>query len=506
MNHQGLRESNLTQILKFRKPRASEVYLYSVSLLGLVAVIWGLVLIPTYTPLFNFFLLALLAAASQFATTSVPISKKAGITFEVGTAVALAAIPFYGSAAAAAIVAFSSLSIWLAKAHDEITWKKSWRQLAFNTGMWSIAIYVAGSVFVFLESIVGNSLFVSQVILWFSVAVINTLVNFWLLVGMLRLQHGPQVKPFALWQENRWAATIDILVKSIGGGFLAFTNGQYDTVGILVFFLPILLSAYAFRLYVQQMQGHMDNLEEIITQRTEALSSLMQEKDAFLAVLSHDMKTPLTTIGMYAEMLVQYPNLIQNKPEIANILKTNQQALTQMVHNILDLEKLQVAGSLQIEPEPFDLVQTLESVTDLVKIQAERKSIEIVQAFSLSCLPILADPHQITRVFQNLLSNAIKYSAKNSCVTLSVQHDIESVCITVKDTGYGIPEEELPFIFDRFRRVEKHTRIAAGTGIGLAIVKAIVEAHSGEVLVHSVEGEGSEFSVMLPLEVERIPV
>ncbi|GJM41767.1 MAG: hypothetical protein DHS20C20_20490 [Ardenticatenaceae bacterium] len=471
-----------------------------VSLLGLAAVFWGLVLLPTHTQILNFILLALLAAASQFATTSVPISKKAGITFEVGTAVAMAAIPFYGSAAAAVIVAFSSLSIWLAKSHNEVTWKKSWRQLSFNTGMWSIAIFVAGEIFIYLEGFFGDYLFLSQAILWIIAAVINTLVNFWLLVIMIRLQHGSQVKPLELWKENSWAATIDILVKGGGGAFLAFAIGSYNSTGIVVFFLPILLSAYAFRLYVRQMQGHMDNLEEMIAERTKELSELMREKDAYLAVLSHDMKTPLTTIGMYSEMLVQFPDLIQKKPEVAKIMRTNQQALTEMVHNILDLEKLQVGGSFKLDIETFDLIPALETVIDLVSIQADRKSIVINQNYSTPSLPITADKQQVKRVFQNLLSNAIKYSAKESEVALDMQLNGKSVSLSVIDTGYGIPDDELPYIFDHYRRVEKYARIAAGTGIGLAIVKAIVETHGGEISVRSVEGEGSEFSVTLPLE------
>jgi signal transduction histidine kinase len=491
-------------MIKFQKPKAPDIYLFMVSLLGLAAVAWGLILFPTYTPKTTFILLALLAAAAQFATTSVPVSQKAGITFEVGTAVALAAIPFFGPAAAATIVALSSLSIWLVKSHHAVTWKKSWRQLNFNTGMWSIAIFVAGEIFILLDNFLGHY-FLGQMFIWVMVAFLNTQLNFWLLVMMLRLQHGRQVKPGVLWKENRWATTIDVLVKSCGGAFLAFATAQYDWVGIIVFFLPVLLSAYAFRLYVRQMQGQMDNMEEMITERTQELSDLMREKDGFLAVLSHDMKTPLTTIGMYAEMMIQYPDLLQKKPHIAEVLRNSQKALTEMVNNILDLEKLQVGGTLKTESEMFDLITTLEYLTDFVSVQAEKKSIEVVHNFATSSLPILGDQQQIQRVFQNLLSNALKYSPDGSLVSLEVALVEDSVHILVKDNGYGIPEADLPFIFERFRRVEKHERIANGTGMGLAIVKAIVEAHGGYITATSEEGVGSAFLVSLPLELVGIP-
>ena len=245
--------------------KATDIYLYAVSGLGVAFVVWGLALFPTYSPKSIFLLLAIFAAVAQFATTSVPVSETAGITFEVGTAVAMAAIPFFGPAAAAAIVAFSSLSIWMAKSRNEVTWKKSWRQLSFNTGMWSIAIFGAGEFYTYLNGYLYDSHLIVQMLLWAVTAMVNTQLNFWLLVVMLRLQHGPQVKPLKLWQENSWATLIDFLIKNIGGGFLIFATKTYGWIAIAAFFLPILLSAIAFRLYVRQMQNHMNNLESIIT-------------------------------------------------------------------------------------------------------------------------------------------------------------------------------------------------------------------------------------------------
>lgn len=486
--------------------KATDLYLYAVSGLGLAFVAWGLVLFPTYAPKSIFLLLAIFAAVAQLATTSVPVSDSAGITFEVGTAVAMAAIPFFGPAAAAAIVAWSSLSIWVAKSRHEVTWKKSWRQLSFNTGMWSIAIFGAGEFYAYLNSYLANSHIVVQMLVWAATALVNTQLNFWLLIFMLRLQHGHQVKPFKLWQENSWATLIDFLVKTIGGGFLIFATQTYGWIAIAAFFLPILLSAIAFRLYVQQMQNHMDNLETLIADRTRELSDLMREKDAFLAVLSHDMKTPLTTIGLYADLLIQFPNIIQKKPHIAEILQSNQRVLTNMVNDILDLEKLQIDDTLHLEKEPFDLISALEFVIESMSIQAEKKGIEVRQKFNTNAACITGDSQQIQRAVQNLLSNAIKYTPENGQVVIEVHQAKTAVTILVKDTGYGIPSEDLPFVFDRFRRVKKHEQMAVGTGLGLAIVKAIVEAHDGQITVTSQEGQGSQFLVTLPLQLAAVPV
>lgn len=506
MNYQGFRKSDLSRLATFLKLNASDIYLIVVGLSGLTAVFWGVILLPTYIPIGNFVLLVLLAIAAQFATTSVPISKNSGITFEVGTAVSAATIPLFGPAAAALTVAFSSVAIWLFKPKDQTTWKKSSRQLFFNTGMWSVVLYVAGLVYEQMVAQFATTVFLRNFIPWLVVGIVIDQLNIWLLLIMVKLQQGPKMNLLKAWQSNLWASGINIAIISAGGGLLAYSATNFGRVGLLMFFLPVLLSAYAFRLYVRQMQEHMNNLEEIIAERTQELSAFMREKDAFLAVLSHDMKTPLTTIGMYAEMLMQYPSLMQKKPEVANILRTNQQALTEMVENILDLEKLQVGGSLMLDIAPFDLVAVLENLTDIVWIQAERKSIEISQDFEVSSLFISGDQYQIKRLFQNLLSNAIKYSANGTHIRLRLWSNENWVHICVKDNGYGIPEAEVPYIFDRFRRVDKHMRLAAGTGIGLAVVKAIVETHRGQVSVTSQEGVGSEFMITLPLTPEKAPL
>jgi signal transduction histidine kinase len=500
MIRQERREGHLINIAEFRKIKSSDVYLVVVSLLGLMFVAQGLALFPSYTPKLNFILLAILAAAAQIATTSVPVSDKAGITFEVGTAVAMASIPFFGPAAAAAIVAFSNLAIWLIKSHDKITWKKSWRQLGFNTGMCSIAMFAAGSAFVAFEKLMPvNNLLLMQILLWILAAFLNTQLNLWLLIIMLRLQHGTQINPLSLWRENHWAAALDILVKSAGGGFLAFATQQYDWTGIVVFFLPIVLSAFAFRLYVSQMQEHMNKLENIITERTQELSELMQEKDAFLAVLTHDMKTPLTTIGLYADILVNKPEIVLKKPHMAQVIRRSQQALTDIVNNILDLENLEVTGELQLDIAPFDLIPALDYLIVALSPQAERKKITVDQKFALPTLMLPGDEEQISRVFQNLLSNAIKYTPEGGHICIEAMVEEGQGVVHVRDTGYGIPANELSSIFERFRRIAKHEKVAVGTGLGLAIVKAIVEAHSGHISVTSQEDVGSTFSVALPL-------
>ncbi|KAA3662642.1 MAG: sensor histidine kinase [Chloroflexi bacterium] len=212
------------------------------------------------------------------------------------------------------------------------------------------------------------------------------------------------------------------------------------------------------------------------------------------------MKTPLTSIGIYGELIQKHPELITKKPHMATIITQSQETLLDIVNNILDLEKLSVDGSLPMDLEDFDLVPIVERMVETLRPQAMQK--EICLTAHLNPLPIIfnADRHQIERIIQNLISNAVKYTPQKGEVNVTLRHAEALITIEVADTGYGIPEEELPHVFDRFRRVDKHRNKAAGTGLGLAITQQLVQAHGGEVTVASTEGEGTTFTIQFPLQ------
>ncbi|WP_420644915.1 sensor histidine kinase [Candidatus Leptofilum sp.] len=472
-------------------------YLTIVSVAGLSIVFFGLIQFPLYEQPLNLLLLILLAAVAEIAATFMTVGDEQ-IAFEVGTAIGLGAVPFYGPLAASIVVTSSGLAFWLYKNKNKPASERSWTQLTFNIGMHSIAILIAGNIFLAIEGINNLSIFRSS-LAWLCAAVAYDQINFWLLVIMLRMIHGAKFQPKSFWLENRWAMVVNLSVLIIGGVLLASAISRFQSIGIIIFFFPILLSSLSFRLYVRKIQTYMENLEGMVAERTQELSEVMREKDAFLAVLTHDMKTPLTTIGLYAEMLIKWPDIATKKPHISQIIRNNQQALTEIVNNILDLENLQVGGTLKLEFEPFNLINSLQYLLESISVQAEKKEITLGHHFGAASIMLSGDEEQLKRVFQNLLSNAIKYTPEGGQVCLEAAVDEKQVMVHVRDTGYGIPTEEIPYIFDRFRRVEKHEKKAVGTGLGLAIVKAIVEAHDGQITVTSEEEKGSQFTVTLPL-------
>lgn len=474
-------------------------YLVFICLVGAVLFIWSIFQSIGFQEKFNFLLFILLGSVAQAAATTATIKSKTSVTYAISPAVSLATVPFYGPAAAVLVDTITTFSLWLIKPADSINWKKSLSQLAFNIGMSTISMLIGGHVYLFTAGILGTDVWFGPVIPWLLAAIVSDQINLLLLTVMLRLQYGKEFRIFTVWKENAWAIPIGILITSVGGGFLAFSFQHLGWIGISIFFLPLLLSAYAFRLYVSQMQAHMDNLENIVAERTDALKKIMQEKDEFLAVLSHDMKSPLTTIHLYANMIKEYPQIIEKKPHMLDTVLHSQEALTDIVNNILDLEKLKVAGQVPVEKETFNYVSTAQNAIELVQAQAENKAITLQSIGFDKRIFVHADRHHMERILNNLLSNAIKYTPAKGTVRLILDTHENQLRVQVQDSGYGIPEEELPYVFDRFHRVSSHQKLAAGTGLGLAITKALVEAHEGSIDVKSENGQGSCFTAYLPI-------
>ena len=474
-------------------------YLYTVGFTGLFLAATSLLRLPDGADGLNLLLLLLLAVTASVTTTSVP-----ELTFEIGSAVSAAAFPLYGPLAAAFIAAAAAGAAWIAQGRRTF-WRQSWEQLLFNVGMQSVAVFIAGF---FFTRVVGDLDSASPLLIvgvWLISTVIFDQLNFWLLMGIIRFKEGGAFRALPVWRENRWAMSINIALIAFGGGLLSYAARQFGWSGIAIFFLPVALSAYAFRLYVSKMQKHMNNLENIVAARTRELKELMREKDAFLAVLTHDMKTPLTSIGLYAHLISKHPELLVQKPHMSEVILRSQQTLLNIVNNILDLEKLQAGGEMPMNIEHLDLLPLIEGTVETLRGLAVEKHLDLRVETGLDPLLTHADRQQIERVLANLISNAIKYTPDEGRVLVEATHDEEKIIVAVRDTGYGIPEAELPYVFDRYRRVDKHKMKAAGTGLGLAIAKAIVEAHGGTLRVASSEGEGSTFSFALPLQPQPDP-
>ncbi len=247
--------------------------------------------------------------------------------------------------------------------------------------------------------------------------------------------------------------------------------------------------------------------------QAEKLTELDHMKSRFFANLSHEFRTPLTLIlGPVEQALQETPEgKARSRLRLAH---TNAQRLLGLINQLLDLSKLE-SGKMQLRAAEGDLVAFLQNLAVAFAPLAERKRIALRFASTEKKLLVYFDRDKAEKIFNNLLSNAIKFTPEGGEV--SVQLSVNSnqlplntdhwslitdhwILVTIKDTGIGIPADKLPHVFDRFYQVDASpTREYEGTGIGLALVKELVELHRGEVSVTSAEGKGSTFTVRLPL-------
>ena len=479
-----------------RKPYIQ--FLLLISIMGLVLIVWSIFQFQHYASYLTFFLLISLAIVGQTVTTSATVSEKAAITYQVTPAIALASVPVYGPSASILLETVAALSLWIVKSPEKGVWSKSWKQLAFNTGMNAIAMYLAGSIYVWTQSWLGTGTIAGATVPWLVAAITNDQVNLWILVGIIYLQHDRTISPVTIWRQNLWAVPISVLLMTFGGGLLAYAGEAFGWMGIAIFFLPIVFSAYAFRLYIRKAQAHMAMLEKMVDERTAELATSVRRKDALIAVLTHDMITPLSSTQLYAELIKDNPRIALENPGLIDFMLHSQNTLLNLVKNILDIERLQNDGSLPLQKEEFDLTQLIKYTVGMVNALAQEKAITLTFQPEQDPMPISADRQQLERVLLNLLTNAVKYTPHDGSVHVSNRKNNGQIIIEVQDSGYGIPAEEIDTVFDRFNQVIQNQGNITGTGLGLAISKALIENHNGHISVDSEMGKGSLFTIQLP--------
>jgi PAS domain S-box-containing protein len=230
-----------------------------------------------------------------------------------------------------------------------------------------------------------------------------------------------------------------------------------------------------------------------------------RSKDDFLAMVSHELRSPLTAILGYNRMLRGKPGDLVLLKTSCDIIERNARLQLQLIEDLLDTARI-VSGKLWLEIEQIDISTVLADALDVVRPAAEAKDIELSTKLSIKQEMINGDAARLRQVVWNLLSNAIKFTPEGGFVELRAEQSGERIRIIVSDTGKGIVPEFLPYIFDRFRQADgSSSRRHGGLGLGLALVKHLVELHGGEITAASEgAGRGSIFTVTLPLAMQGV--
>ncbi len=226
-------------------------------------------------------------------------------------------------------------------------------------------------------------------------------------------------------------------------------------------------------------------------------------KDDFLGLVSHELRTPLNAMLGWVRLLKKSPDDDEIFEKAVDAIERSAQVQTKFVEDLLDVTRI-VSGTLKLEKRKFPLALIVESAVNGMRPVADSKPVELVVNIDKATGIANADQERIVQIVNNLVSNAIKFTPEGGRVTLSLCRNGDNAELTIEDTGQGISADFLPHVFERYRQAENAvTTRKGGLGLGLAIVRSIVEMHGGSVSAESEgEGTGAKFTVLLPLTEE----
>jgi signal transduction histidine kinase len=335
----------------------------------------------------------------------------------------------------------------------------------------------------------------------------------WLFVAIEAVRSGIATEALVFAEQQRVQSLQEAVADYTGA--LLFVLIQAGVVGVIV---AVLLAGFISRTIARPLQSvaqaaagmatgnyaervpitgpqEVRAVAEAFNHMSEQVQGAQQIQQDFLANVSHDLKTPLTSIQGYSQAIMD--GAAKDPVSAARIIHEEAGRLNRMVVGLTDLARLQ-SGRLAMQWSPLDIGSLTEAIAERLAIVAQEKGVQL-QVQTQRLPEIVGDGDRLAQVLTNLISNAIKFTSAGGQVRVRTAVSAGGVIVSVQDDGIGIPEKDLARIFERFYQVDKARGPQRGTGLGLAIVAEIVQAHGGRISAESAgEGKGSTFTVWLP--------
>jgi signal transduction histidine kinase/CheY-like chemotaxis protein len=281
-------------------------------------------------------------------------------------------------------------------------------------------------------------------------------------------------------------------------------NEAHEIIQVIINFIDISESKHT----QEELQRYREHLEDTVHERTEELrlardaaEAANKAKSVFLANMSHELRTPLNAILGFSQLMRRDSDLSSSQRQTLDVINSSGEHLLKLINDVLKIAKIE-AGKLQLEITPFDLYALVREVTEMMRLRAQQKGVQLELNQSPE-LPryIKGDEARLRQILVNLVSNAVKFTEKGSItIHLGVKDDVQRLLlIEVEDSGTGISEAEQQLLFKPFEQLSASTS-RGGTGLGLAIVRQFVQLMGGSITVESTPGKGSLFSVAFPLQ------
>jgi two-component system phosphate regulon sensor histidine kinase PhoR len=223
-------------------------------------------------------------------------------------------------------------------------------------------------------------------------------------------------------------------------------------------------------------------------------------KSDMISLMSHELRTPLTSINGFAELLVSDDKIPEESREFLQIISNESQRMSKMIDTFLTVAQLERGDKQEVTKIALRLDEVVGETINVMQTVAKKKRIRLAEQSSGAIPPVSADKSLITQALTNLIDNAVRYSPERTTVMVSTVLEAETVRVVVEDRGYGIPQDSLDRIWEKFYRVARdgQEKDEESTGLGLSFVKKVIEQHGGSVSVESEVGRGSKFSLALP--------
>lgn len=297
------------------------------------------------------------------------------------------------------------------------------------------------------------------------------------------------------------------ITKESVGGFDEFfarlgtdiNMGQFLYLGKETTELSIDYADRHFMVYLAPLEseGRVTGVVSVFQDYTKQ-QKLENARREFVANVSHELRTPITVIKSYAETLMDYREHDETEKSFFEVIDTETDRMTRLIADLLALSRLD--NGSEMKSEPFSVGALLLSASRRMNVEAKKRNQTIEECVDEFMPEVTGDRDRIDQVIVNIIGNALKYTPDGGKITVRGYCENDEVKFEVKDNGIGIPEKDIPHIFERFYRVDKaRSRSAGGTGLGLAIAKEIVDSHGGNISIKSVEGEGTCVTVTLPV-------
>jgi signal transduction histidine kinase len=321
------------------------------------------------------------------------------------------------------------------------------------------------------------------------------------------------------WKEKYLWSSITYMAGASAATVTARLISSVGLYALLVTTPLVIIIFLTYKTYIENIDRanceaetarvHAEELSALATQRNNALQIAEESsrvKDEFLAILSHELRTPLTSILLWVDVMENTQDNAETFGQGVEVIRRNGGALRQLIDDVLDVSRI-VNGKMSINLQSVDLIDTINTSVESVKQTARAKDINLRIVTDYHSLPVSADPKRLEQVLWNLLANALKFTPNGGTIDILVRNGGDLAQVAVKDSGPGIHPDFLPHVFDRFTQADSSTtRRFGGLGLGLSIVRYIVEMHGGFVQAESPGvGKGSIFSFHIPIVRDLLP-